>query len=428
MSEFSPEEIQRFVREHPVDLAPYEKLYKHLHAHPELSHQEHATAKTIAAELCRIPGLEVHVNVGGTGVAAVFRNGEGKTVLLRSELDGLPVQEQTNLPYASTITMKDQRDGVIKSTMHACGHDMHMTCLLGAVTTLISAKKEWSGTLVIIYQPAEEIGDGARRMVEDGLYEKVPKPDVLLGQHVLPQRAGRIGMKAGTMMAASDSLKVTFTGRGGHASMPNRTIDPIVMAASTVMRLQTIVSREIDVAQEFAVVSVGSLQAGHAANIIPEKAEMLLDVRTTSTETRERTLSSIHRIIKAESMASGAAQAPTTEVIRKFPLTINDGAVTAKLQGTFDVVFSPDFDSKWPTCNASEDFTDLGTSIDRPCCFWFVGCTQSEVWDEAEKKGSVHEDIPVNHSAFFAPAIHPTLQTGMNALVSGALTFLSKKG
>nr|KMM67939.1 hippurate hydrolase [Coccidioides posadasii RMSCC 3488] len=389
MPEFTPTEIGDLIRHHEVDFAPYEELYKHLHAYPELSHQEYKTAATIAARLRRVPGLEVFENIGGTGIAAVFRNGDGKTVLLRSELDGLPIKEQTNLPYA------------------------------------MSAKSEWSGTLVIIYQPAEELGNGAIRMVNDGLYDKVPKPDVLLGQHILPQRAGRFGMRSGTVMAASDCLKVTFTGRGGHASMPHRTIDPIVMAASTVVRLQTIVSREINVSQEFAVVTVGSFNAGNAANIIPEQAEIQLNVRTTDENTRKRVLSSINRIIKAEGEASGAIQAPQIETTLQFPLTINDPTVTQKVQQTFGSLFSPDFTAEWPRSNASEDFTVLGTSIGRPCCFWFVGCTAAEIWEEAEENGTL-SDIPGNHSAFFAPDVLRTMQIGMSSLVAGALSFLSK--
>ncbi|KMP04058.1 hippurate hydrolase [Coccidioides immitis RMSCC 3703] len=389
MPEFTPTEIGDLIRHHEVDFAPYEELYKHLHAYPELSHQEYKTAATIAARLRCVPGLEVFENIGGTGIAAVLRNGDGKTVLLRSELDGLPIKEQTNLPYA------------------------------------MSAKSEWSGTLVIIYQPAEELGNGAIRMVNDGLYDKVPKPDVLLGQHILPQRAGRFGMRSGTVMAASDCLKITFTGRGGHASMPHRTIDPIVMAASTVVRLQTIVSREINVSQEFAVVTVGSFNAGSAPNIIPEQAEIQLNVRTTDENTRKRVLSSIDRIIKAEGEASGAIQAPQIETTLQFPLTINDPTVTQKVQQTFGSLFSPDFTAEWPRSNASEDFTVLGTSIGRPCCFWFVGCTAAEIWEEAEENGTL-SDIPGNHSAFFAPDVLRTMQIGVCSLVAGALSFLSK--
>ncbi|KAI2401369.1 hypothetical protein LOZ67_001636 [Ophidiomyces ophidiicola] len=427
MSNLSPDQIQQLIRQYPVDFLPYEDLYKHLHAHPELSHQEYNTARTIATKLSAINGIEVHENIGGTGIAAVFRNGDGKTVLLRSELDGLPVKEQTALPYASRETVKHGDRGIEMPTMHACGHDMHMTCLLAAVQLLVTLKQHWSGTLVIVYQPAEEVGNGASGMVSGGLYDKVPMPDVLLGQHILPSRAGAIGMRAGTMMAASDCLKVTFTGRGGHASMPNRTIDPIVMASSTVMRLQTIVSREVDTASEFAVVTVGSLKAGHVANTIPEQAEMELNVRTTDTTTREKVLSSVRRIINAECQASGAPQSPKIETTLQFPPTINDQAVTEKLQSTFGTLFSSNFDPAWPTSNASEDFTDLGSSIGKPCCFWFVGCTDPQKWDEAEKQGRLMEDIPVNHSAFFAPVVQPTLQIGTHALVAGALTFLSAR-
>lgn len=420
MSEFTAADIDQFINSSSnIDYKPYEEFYKHLHSNPELSHKEWATAKTVASKLRDIAGCEVHENIGTTGVAAVLRNGSGKTVLLRSELDALPVLEKTGLAYSSKVTEKP--------IMHACGHDMHMTCLMAAVYTLAASRNQWSGTLVIIFQPAEELGNGAQTMVDGGLYDKVPVPDVLLAQHVVANRVGTLGMRVGTMMASSNSLKVTFHGRGGHASMPDRTIDPVIMAASTAVRLQTIVSRQISPSEEFAVVTVGSLNAGDTANIIPAKAEMQINIRTAAEETRGKVLRSIERIVRAESNASGAEQDPVLDTIAKFPITENDKTTTEKLQGTFQSLFSQGFNPNWPRSNASEDFTDLGKAVGKPCCFWFFGGVDSKTWDTAKEKGRMAEDIPVNHSPFFAPTIQPTMKTGTEAMVAGALTFLSKR-
>ncbi|KAJ5154989.1 Amidohydrolase [Penicillium coprophilum] len=427
MDEFRPLQISNLIGLNDLDVKEYEALYKELHSHPELSHQEFTTAKTIAERLRTFPDLEVYENIGGTGVAGVLRNGPGKTVLLRSELDALPIFEETYLPFASKKTMRDESDGVVKPVMHACGHDMHMVCLLAALDTLVAIKHIWAGTLVIVFQPAEELGEGAQRMIEGGLYDLVPIPDVLMAQHVVAKPVGCIGMRPGVMLAGSDSLKLTFHGRGGHASMPDRAIDPVVMVASTVMRLQTIVSRQISPSQEFAIVTVGSLNAGQAANIIPQKAEMQVNIRTAHSETRKKVLASIERIAKAESNASGAEEEPLIETITNFPITENDETTTERLQGTFGAVFSDGFDPEWPRSNASEDFTKLGLAVGKPCCFWFLGCIDSKTWDKAEKHGRVSQDIPVNHSSSFAPAIQPTLKIGRNAMVAGALTFLSNR-
>lgn len=427
MHDITPLEISSFIELNDSNLECYEVLYKQLHSQPELSHQEFTTAKTVASKLRTVPGMEVYENIGGTGVAAVLRNGPGKTVLLRSELDALPILEETNLPYASKKTMRDESDGVVKAVMHACGHDLHIVCLLAAIDTLAKTKHFWTGTLVAVFQPGEELGNGAQRMIDGGLYDMVPIPDVLMAQHVVAKRAGRIGMRSGVMMAASDSLRLTFRGRGGHSSMPDRTIDPVIMAASTVMRLQTIVSRQISPSQEFAIVTVGSLNTGQAANIIPQKAEMQINVRTTNIDTRRQVLASIDRIAKAESNASGAEQVPLIETITTFPITENDKQTTEKLQDTFKAIFSDEFDPMWPRSNASEDFTNLGAAVGKPCCFWFFGGIDGNTWDDAEKKGRLSQDIPVNHSPFFAPSVQPTLKIGRNAMIAGALTFLSKR-
>lgn len=234
--------ISDLANKHRPDLDKYTTLYKHFHANPELSNQEKETAARIASELRSIsPDFDIRINIGGHGLAAILTNGSGSTVLLRADFDALPVQERTGLPYASTKRMVDA-DGVEKPVMHACGHDMHISCMLGAAEALVSARESWSGTLVLAFQPAEERGTGAQAMVDDGLYDPkrhaVPVPDIVLGAHVMPHRAGVIGTRKGLIMSAADSMRITLHGRGGHASMPHRLVDPVVMAASTVMRLQ----------------------------------------------------------------------------------------------------------------------------------------------------------------------------------------------
>jgi amidohydrolase len=405
------------------DLAPYEKLRIHLHSHPELSQQESATAAIIAAHPALKP-YTIHQKIGGHGLAAVLHNGPGKTVLLRADMDALPVLEQTGLSYASKVEMRDT-DGKVKPVMHACGHDIHITCLLAAAELLASSvmRSVWTGTLVLVFQPAEERGCGAQSMVDDGLYHQVPVPDVVLGQHVMPLRAGKVGSRSGVMMAASDSLAVTLFGRGGHASMPNRTIDPVVMAAATVMRLQGIVSREVDPSR-MAVVTVGALQAGDAENVISDRAELKVNIRTVDRATREQVIKSVKRIVKAEADASGAEKEPEVRATSSFPVTINEENVTARLQSAFVDYFGADFDKNLPVINGSEDFSILGTAVGRPCSFWMIGGTCPEKWDEAEREGKLQEKIPVNHSPFFAPVMQPTLRVGTDALALAAMTFL----
>ena len=415
--------LKDLIRSNRPDLRLYENLRIHLHSHPELSQQESATAATIAAHGA-LEGFTVYKGIGGHGLAAVLRNGPGKTVLLRADMDALPVEEKTGLSFASKVTMKDS-DGTVKPVMHACGHDIHVTCLLAAAELLTTIKAAWQGTLVLVFQPAEERGCGAQQMVDGGLYDHVPIPDIVLGQHVMPMRAGTIGCRVGIMMAASDSLRVTLYGRGGHASMPNRTIDPVVLAASTVMRLQTIVSREVD-PSDVAVVTVGSLQAGQTENIIADKAELKVNIRTIDTETRRKVIAAVERIVKAECEASGVEEAPLIENSSSFPLTMNDKGAAEWLLAEFGSYFGKDFNPHLPRVNGSEDFSILGSSVGKPCCFWMIGGTDPTKWDEAEKKGRLMEDIPVNHSPFFAPVMQPTIRIGVDAMVLAAMTFLGK--
>ncbi|RAL16900.1 M20 family metallopeptidase [Aspergillus homomorphus CBS 101889] len=420
MTRQSPSEI---LSTNPLDLTPYESLYKHFHAHPELSKREKATSETAAAHLGQWNAYEIHTQIGGHGFAGVLRNGPGKTVLLRADMDALPVKEITDLPYASTIRMQDAA-GVEKPAMHACGHDMHITCLLAAAEQLYRIRSEWTGTLIVVFQPDEERGEGARAMVDDGLYDRIPVPDFVFGQHVMRMRAGSVGSRPGTIMAAADSLKITLYGRGGHGSLPHQTVDPVLLAANVVVRLQGIVSREID-PSDLAVVTVGSLQAGQAENVIPDTAELGVDFRSVSLETRGKILAAIKRIVEAECMASGSPRPPVFTPTRQFPPTINDKQVTAELAASFGEHFADSFDADTPRTNVSEDFSILGTSQGRPCSFWFFGGIDPDVWDEAETNDRLHE-IAGNHSALFAPAIQPTMKTGVDALCIAALTYLRK--
>ncbi|KAF2270968.1 peptidase M20D [Lojkania enalia] len=408
---------------HRPDLGPYEELYKHFHANPELSFQEAETAAKIVAHLKSLVAYDVFASIGGHGVAALLRNGEGGKVLLRADIDGLPVEERSGVAYQSR---RRAGEGEGKGVMHACGHDMHITALLAAADTLVASREAWAGTVVLVFQPAEEKGAGARAMVEDGLYDKVPVPDVVIGAHVMPYRAGVIGTKRGLIASSADSFHLTLHGRQAHASMPARSIDPIVLAASTILRLQTIVSREVDPA-DFGVVTVSSCHAGDAENIIPDHADLKLNIRAEKPATRSRLLTSMRRIIDAETSASNAP-APTLEPLSNFPFLFNDDNVTDAIAATFAQHFEVGkcgFDTNIARLSGSEDFGILATSVGRPSCFFLYGGTDPEVYDKAEEQGSLDE-LPSNHSPFFVPVIQPTLGVAVDGYVGAALTFLRK--
>ena len=400
-----------------------EGFYKDIHAHPELSMQEERTSHK-AAERLEAAGFEVTKGVGKTGVVGLLRNGAGPTVMLRADMDALPVRENTGLPYASEATTAD-REGNEVPVMHACGHDMHTACLAGAAALLAQSTDAWSGTLMAVFQPAEETAEGAQAMIDDGLFDRFPKPDVVLGQHVLPGRAGTVSYRAGTTQAASDSLQIRMFGRGGHGSMPESTVDPVVMVASTVMRLQTIVSREIG-ATDAAVVTVGALQAGTKENVIPDEATIKLNVRTFDEDVREKVLDAIERIANAESDASGAPKRPEITPLARYPLTVNDPDATRRVAEAFSSYFGHDRVEDLPApVPASEDFGSFGTGWHAPSVFWYIGGTDPDAYDEAKQAGRVAQDIPTNHSPNFAPVIHPTLETGVEAMVAAARAWLS---
>jgi amidohydrolase len=399
-----------------------EDLYRDLHRHPELSHQERRTAGKVAERL-RQSGYQVHEGVGGTGVVGVLANGEGPAVLLRADMDALPVREATDLPYASTETAVDA-DGNEVPVMHACGHDVHVVSLLGAAQLLAEHADRWSGTLVALFQPAEETGDGARGMVADGLAAIVPAVDVAMAQHVLPLPAGEIGTRTGPVFSAADSLRVTVYGRGGHGSMPHTTVDPVVLAAMIVVRLQTVVARET-APGEFAVLTVGSIRAGTKSNIIPDSAVLQLNIRAYSDQTRSAILGAIRRIVTAECEASGSPKEPEFEQFASFPLTDNDAQATARVAAAFAEFFG-DSATELQKLTASEDFSDIPTALDTtPYTYWGVGGVDPTTYRAAEAAGRVASDIPSNHNPAFAPVIQPTLDVATQALVVAALAWLA---
>jgi amidohydrolase len=404
-------------------LAPtLRELYVDLHAHPELSGQEERTAGVVVEHL-RAAGLEVTTGVGGHGVVGVLRNGVGPVVMVRADMDGLPVREETGLPYAS-LESAVGADGDSVPVMHACGHDMHVTCLLGATRLMAERCSRWAGTVVVVFQPAEESGEGARAMVDGGLFDLVPAPDIVLGQHVAPHPAGLLLHRQGPVLAAADTIAVTLHGRGGHASAPELAVDPIVMAASTILRLQTLVSREV-APQQAAVVTVGQVHAGTRGNVLPDDATMVIDVRTFDPATREGLLGAITRIVRAEAAASGAPRPPTITVLESLPPTINDPEATARVVAAFASHASTAALQEPPASMGSEDFGHFGAASGAPSVFWFFGGGDPEAYASAERDGRLAEDIPSNHSPRYAPVIDPTLRTGVAAVVVAALAWLA---
>jgi len=399
----------------------HEDLYRDIHQHPELSHQEHRTA-TLAADKLTACGYEVHTGIGGTGVVGVMRNGSGPTVLMRADMDALPVKEATGLPYASTVRATDAAGNDVP-VMHACGHDVHVTCLLGAAALLAAAASHWKGTAIALFQPAEEVGDGARGMVSDGLAEAIPPVDVALAQHVLPAPAGHVGTHRGPVLSAADSIRITVHGRGAHGSMPQAAVDPVVLAAMVVVRLQTVVAREI-APTDTVVLTTGSIHSGSKSNVIGDHAVLELNVRTYDDSVRTAVLDAIRRIVIAECHASNSPKEPEFELYDHFPVTVNDDDVTDRVSDAFAAHFGEHF-QPMAAQSASEDFSDIPNALGVPYTYWGIGGIDETQYRNAATAGRVAQDIPVNHSPNFAPVIQPTLDTGTQALVVAALAWLA---
>lgn len=386
-------------------------VYRHLHQHPELSGLEYETAELLERELRGI-GV-VPLRIGGTGVVGVLRNGEGPTVLARADTDGLPIAEATRLEYAST-----------NGAMHACGHDMHMASLLGSLKALADNVHVWSGTYIALFQPAEESASGAQAMLDDGLTTRIPKPDVALAQHVLPFEAGTIATTDGTLMSEAISVRVTVHGRGGHGSMPHRVVDPVVLAASIVVRLQTIVAREVE-AGTFAVLTVGAINSGTKSNIVPDSAELLLNLRAFDHATLEQLIAAIRRIVAGECRAAGSPMEPDFEFYDHFPLTSNHAGANERVTRAFVRHFGGLNVRNTSPLAVSEDFSRIPDAFDVPYVYWCVGSIAPEVYLDAKENGSIQSDIPANHSSLFAPLVDPTLEVMTRAQVVAALEYLA---
>jgi hippurate hydrolase len=403
------------------------ELYKHIHAHPELSMHEKDTAARIGKEL-RKAGFDVTTGVGGSGVVGVLRNGPGPTVLLRTELDALPVKEETGLPYASTATTRNDV-GVEVPVMHACGHDVHMTVFVGTARLLQQMQSEWHGTLVMMGQPAEEAGDGARDMLKDGLYTRFPRPDYCLALHCsADQPAGTVGWTEGPALANVDSVDITIRGVGGHGAFPQDTKDPIVLAAETVMALQTIVSRELKPGTP-AVVSVGSIHGGTTHNVIPGEVKLQLTLRSYSEEVRLQTIAAIRRITHWLGLAAGLPEdrLPVVQVLEDefSPVMVNDPTLTRRVTQVFRTVFGESNVLHRDPVMGAEDFGQLSRTPEKvPICMFWLGTVSAESVTESQHSG---KPLPSLHSGLFAPLPEPSIKTGIRAMTAAFLDLTGKK-
>ena len=413
--------LGHIVRKNLPNLKTFEEVYRKIHQNPELSRQEVETARLARAHLAKL-GFEVHHNVGGHGVVGMFRNGPGKTILLRADMDALPLLEKTGLPYASQkkVTLENGHE---QAVMHACGHDMHVAVLMATASLLSSAQDFWNGTLLCLFQPSEEAGGGAAGMVADGLYEKVPVPDVILGQHVVRNKAGSVSIRSGPVLAGTDSYHVRIYGKGGHGAVPQLGINPINIGSRIVARLPEIATTKV-APDELAIINVGSIHAGEVENIIPDHLDMKLSVRNYDLRVRDVLYREILRVIKAEADAAGAPKSPDITRTDFSPPTINDAKIVEPIFQVFKDYFQEDaFEMARDT--GSEDFADLARPFNTPYAYWNFGSTDAEKWDDAVRKGLVDELIPGEHTSFFSPNIEPTLRTGTEAFALAALVFLS---
>jgi hippurate hydrolase len=399
-------------------LAHWEEVYRDLHAHPELAFQEHRTAAAVVRELAGIGGWETTEGVGRTGVVSVLRNGAGPVVWLRADMDALPVREETGLAYAS----------VEAGLMHACGHDVHVAALLGVCRQLAAHPDAWSGTVVAVFQPAEEVGHGARAMLDDGVLDRFPRPEVVLGQHVGPLPAGVVTTRPGTVMAAADSLRVILHGAGAHASAPHLAVDPVVMAAAVVVRLQTLSARLAPLSPS-PLLTVGALHAGTVANVIPHTAELLCSLRTFDARTRQQVLDDIRRVIRAEADAQGATRAPDITTYDSFPLTVNDAAATERVLAalTGDGVLGHTLRAP---LSGSEDFGRFAAAAGCPSVFFHFGGADPGDFDGAAvaalERGTLPPGTATNHSPHYAPSAPHAVAAGVRHLLTAAASWLDR--
>lgn len=396
-----------------------EVLYKDLHANPEIAFQEVRTAGKLAEEMRKL-GFEVTEKIGGTGLVAIYKNGAGPTVLVRTELDALPMEEKTGLPYASKA--KAQSNGRETFVAHSCGHDIHMASWVGTARTLLALKDQWKGTLMFVAQPAEETVSGAKAMIADGLFKRFPKPDYAFALHTSPSPYGFVGYKVGAISSNSDSLEITFKGRGGHGSAPDKTIDPIAIAARFVTDVQTVVSREKDPA-EFGVVTIGAIQGGTVGNIIPDSVVLRGTIRSYKPEVREKLLAGIRRTANASAMMGGAPE-PVVELVPGGAAVVNDEAVVNRTTAALKAALGDPKVVQVPPITASEDFSEF-VNAGVPSMMFFVGVLAPEDVMASLKPGG--KPLAFNHSPFFAPVPEPSIKTSVEAMSVALLTTMAPK-
>lgn len=406
-------------------LEKYASVYKDLHQHPELPCQESRTAAVVADHLEAL-GYRVQRNIGGNGVVGILNNGAGKTVLLRSELDALPIEENTGLPYASKVTQVDT-DGYTKHVMHGCGHDMHMASLLGAADLLWKVRDDWSGTLVCVFQPNEERLLGAQAMIDDGLFDKIPLPDILLGQHAIATRAGNIGTRPGRVLGFLDSLAVRVYGKGTHSSTPHQGIDPILIASCIISRLQMVVAREVDF-NEPCVVACGYLHAGTDASIIPEFADFKVDIRSFNEDIQRIAVQAVKRIIEGECQTANSPKSPRILTAARCPPIDNDEEATVKFTRALQLFYGDEAPGKIVEMGrdiTADDFVLLAHPPGEkpiPYIYWNYGVTPRDEYDQAKLDGTI-PDLPFNHNPKFAPEIEPSLRAGIEGLAIASVLF-----
>jgi hippurate hydrolase len=384
-------------------------LYKDLHAHPEIAFQEVRTAGKLAFEMRQL-GFEVTEKVGKTGLVAVLRNGAGPTVLVRTELDGLPMEEKTGLPYASR-----------GPATHSCGHDVHMASWLGAARTLVELKPQWKGTLVFIAQPAEETGSGAKAMLADGLFTRFPKPDVAFALHSWPLAYGTVGFNEGTVSSNSDGLEIVFKGRGGHGSAPDKALDPIAIAARFVTDVQTVISREKD-PKEFGVVTIGAIHGGTVGNIIPDSVQVRGTIRSYSPEVRTKLLDGVRRVANASAAMAGAP-APEIQLTANGAAIVNDNELVRKTEAVFRDAFGAANAQRMPAMTASEDFS-LYALQGVPAMFFFTGIYDPKTVADSQRPGGT--PIAFNHSPYYAPVPEPSIKTAAQAMSLAVLNVMAR--
>ena len=392
-------------------------VYKDLHAHPEIAFQETRTAGKLAAEMRKL-GFEVTEKVGRTGLVAILRNGAGPTVLVRTELDGLPMEEKTGLPYASH---EHTHDGATFTT-HSCGHDVHMAAWLGTARTLAELKNQWHGTLMFIAQPAEETVSGARAMLDDGLFKRFPKPDYAFALHTWPLAYGTVGYESGPVSSNSDALEIQFKGRGGHGSAPDKAIDPIAIAARFIVDVQTVISREKD-PKEFGVVTIGAIQGGTVGNIIPDTVQVRGTIRSYSPEVRTKLLDGVRRVANA-SAAMADAPAPDVRLVPGGAAIVNDDALVRRTEAVFRDAFGAQNAHRMPAMTASEDFSAYANE-GIPSMFFFTGVYAPDVVAAARRAGG--KPLAFNHSPYYAPVPEPSIKTAAQAMSLAVLGVLAQR-